>query len=43
MMMKIQFALYFQATLEKVLGLTVSKNAALACDPVSGVVAYPAG
>ncbi|KAK2561059.1 Mitogen-activated protein kinase-binding protein 1 [Acropora cervicornis] len=32
-----------RATLEKVLGLTVSKNAALACDPLSGVVAYPAG
>ncbi|XP_020618464.1 mitogen-activated protein kinase-binding protein 1-like isoform X2 [Orbicella faveolata] len=32
-----------RATLEKVLGLTVSRNACLACDPVSGLVAYPAG
>ncbi|RMX55508.1 hypothetical protein pdam_00024122, partial [Pocillopora damicornis] len=32
-----------RATLDKVLGLTVSRNAALACDPLSGVVAYPAG
>ncbi|XP_076464740.1 uncharacterized protein LOC143296598 [Babylonia areolata] len=30
-------------TLERVLGLTVSSNAAFACDPVSGVFAYPAG
>ncbi|KAJ7357496.1 Mitogen-activated protein kinase-binding protein 1 [Desmophyllum pertusum] len=32
-----------RATLEKVLGLTVSRNACLACDPLSGVIAYPAG
>lgn len=32
-----------RATLEKVLGLTVSKNAALACDSSSGIIAYPAG
>ncbi|KAL9954783.1 hypothetical protein ACROYT_G042360 [Oculina patagonica] len=32
-----------RATLDKVLGLTVTRNASLACDPLSGVVAYPAG
>ncbi|KAK3723600.1 hypothetical protein QZH41_019315 [Actinostola sp. cb2023] len=30
-------------SLEKVLGLTSSSNAALACNPDSGIVAYPAG
>ncbi|XP_065561078.1 mitogen-activated protein kinase-binding protein 1-like isoform X4 [Artemia franciscana] len=29
--------------LDRVLGLTVNSNAALACDPNSGLVAYPAG
>jgi len=29
--------------LERVLGLTVTNNAALACDPVTGTIAYPAG
>lgn len=29
--------------LEKVLGLTVTSNAALDCDPSTGLVAYPAG
>ena len=37
------FVTFLQATLQKVLGLTVSKNAALACDPLSGIIAYPAG
>lgn len=32
-----------QVTLEKVLGITSSGNSALACDPRSGLVAYPAG
>uniref|UniRef100_A0A8C3A5F3 Translation initiation factor beta propellor-like domain-containing protein n=1 Tax=Cyclopterus lumpus TaxID=8103 RepID=A0A8C3A5F3_CYCLU len=30
-------------TLEKVLGITASGNSGLACDPRSGLVAYPAG
>ncbi|XP_070180753.1 mitogen-activated protein kinase-binding protein 1-like isoform X2 [Littorina saxatilis] len=30
-------------TLERVLGLTVSSNAAFSCDPVNGTIAYPAG
>jgi len=29
--------------LERVLGLTASNNAALACNPVTGTIAYPAG
>jgi hypothetical protein len=33
----------FQVKLERVLGLTVSSNAALDCDPETEVVAYPAG
>ncbi|XP_076039679.1 WD repeat domain 62 [Oratosquilla oratoria] len=33
----------YQVKLERVLGLTVPCNAALDCDPHSGVVAYPAG
>uniref|UniRef100_A0A674F5H5 Mitogen-activated protein kinase binding protein 1 n=1 Tax=Salmo trutta TaxID=8032 RepID=A0A674F5H5_SALTR len=33
----------FQVTLEKVLGITAFGNRALACDPRSGLVAYPAG
>ncbi|XP_068610167.1 mitogen-activated protein kinase-binding protein 1-like [Brachionichthys hirsutus] len=32
-----------KVTLEKVLGITASGNAGLACDPRSGLVAYPAG
>ncbi|KAF4084126.1 hypothetical protein AMELA_G00125290 [Ameiurus melas] len=32
-----------KVTLEKVLGITASGNRALACDPHSGLVAYPAG
>lgn len=32
-----------QVTLEKVLGITASGNSTLACDPRSGLVAYPAG
>ncbi|KAG9336380.1 hypothetical protein JZ751_002727 [Albula glossodonta] len=32
-----------KVTLEKVLGITASGNSALACDPRSGLVAYPAG
>lgn len=32
-----------QVTLEKVLGITSSGNSSLACDPRSGLVAYPAG
>ncbi|KAG7263637.1 LOW QUALITY PROTEIN: hypothetical protein CRUP_019729 [Coryphaenoides rupestris] len=32
-----------QVTLEKVLGLTAVGNSGLACDPHSGLVAYPAG
>lgn len=32
-----------QVTLEKVLGITAAGNRALACDPRSGLVAYPAG
>ncbi|XP_021926195.1 mitogen-activated protein kinase-binding protein 1 isoform X3 [Zootermopsis nevadensis] len=33
----------YQVKLERVLGLTVSSNAALDCDPETEVVAYPAG
>jgi len=32
-----------QVVLERVLGLTVTNNAALDCDPVSGNIAYLAG
>nr|XP_019947162.1 PREDICTED: mitogen-activated protein kinase-binding protein 1 [Paralichthys olivaceus] len=32
-----------KVTLEKVLGITASGNSGLACDPQSGLVAYPAG
>ncbi|EFX83500.1 hypothetical protein DAPPUDRAFT_48286 [Daphnia pulex] len=32
-----------QVKLERVLGLTVTSNAALACDPNTGTIAYPAG
>ncbi|XP_017555318.1 mitogen-activated protein kinase-binding protein 1 isoform X2 [Pygocentrus nattereri] len=32
-----------KVTLEKVLGITTAGNRALACDPRSGLVAYPAG
>lgn len=32
-----------QIKLERVLGVTVSSNAALACDTTSDLVAYPAG
>ncbi|XP_030260499.1 mitogen-activated protein kinase-binding protein 1-like [Sparus aurata] len=32
-----------KVTLEKVLGITASGNCGLACDPRSGLVAYPAG
>ncbi|XP_063079445.1 mitogen-activated protein kinase-binding protein 1-like [Engraulis encrasicolus] len=32
-----------KVTLEKVLGVTTSGNSGLACDPSSGLVAYPAG
>ncbi|XP_056150161.1 mitogen-activated protein kinase-binding protein 1-like [Lampris incognitus] len=32
-----------KASLEKVLGITASGNSGLACDPHSGLVAYPAG
>ncbi|XP_072545475.1 mitogen-activated protein kinase-binding protein 1 isoform X2 [Salminus brasiliensis] len=32
-----------KVTLEKVLGITAAGNRALACDPRSGLVAYPAG
>jgi len=34
---------FLQVKLERVLGLTVSSNAALDCDPSSEVVAFPAG
>ena len=34
---------FLQVKLERVLGLTVSSNAALACDSNSGTIAYPAG
>jgi len=33
----------FQIKLERVLGVTVSSNAALDCDVTSELVAYPAG
>lgn len=33
----------FQVKLERVLGVTVASNAALACDVNTGTVAYPAG
>lgn len=33
----------FQIKLERVLGVTVSSNAALDCDATSELVAYPAG
>uniref|UniRef100_A0A8P4G175 Mitogen-activated protein kinase binding protein 1 n=1 Tax=Dicentrarchus labrax TaxID=13489 RepID=A0A8P4G175_DICLA len=33
----------FQVTLEKVLGITAPGNRALACDPRTGLLAYPAG
>ena len=33
----------FQVKLERVIGLTVSSNAALDCDPETEMVAYPAG
>lgn len=33
----------FQVSLERVIGLTVSTNATLACDPTTGTIAYPAG
>ncbi|KAK2856450.1 hypothetical protein Q5P01_005185 [Channa striata] len=32
-----------KVTLEKVIGITASGNSSLACDPRSGLVAYPAG
>ena len=32
-----------QVKLERILGLTVTSNAALACDPNTGTIAYPAG
>ncbi|XP_066437645.1 WD repeat-containing protein 62 isoform X2 [Eleutherodactylus coqui] len=32
-----------QVTLEKVLGMTVTRSSALTCDPGSGRIAYPAG
>ncbi|KAL5008973.1 hypothetical protein ScPMuIL_014554 [Solemya velum] len=32
-----------RVTLERVLGLTASSNAALSCDPHTGTIAYPAG
>ena len=32
-----------QVTLERVLGLSVPENSALACDPSVGLIAYPAG
>ncbi|XP_078799332.1 mitogen-activated protein kinase-binding protein 1-like isoform X3 [Oryzias latipes] len=32
-----------KVTLEKVLGVTASGNSGLACDPKSGLIAYPAG
>ncbi|CAK6962647.1 mitogen-activated protein kinase-binding protein 1-like [Scomber scombrus] len=32
-----------KVTLEKVLGITASGNSGLACDPRSGLIAYPAG
>lgn len=37
------FLVISQVTLEKVLGITAAGNRALACDPHSGLVAYPAG
>ncbi|XP_048586739.1 mitogen-activated protein kinase-binding protein 1 isoform X2 [Nematostella vectensis] len=30
-------------TLEKVLGITAATNASMACNPVNGIIAYPAG
>lgn len=36
-------SLPLQVTLEKVLGITASGSRGLACDPHSGLVAYPAG
>ena len=32
-----------QVTLEKIVGLTVNSSAALATDPKTGTIAYPAG
>lgn len=32
-----------RVSLERVIGLTVSTNATLACDPTTGTIAYPAG
>ncbi|KAE8585529.1 hypothetical protein XENTR_v10021339 [Xenopus tropicalis] len=32
-----------QVELEKVLGITVSSNSSITCDPISGLIAYPAG
>ncbi|XP_028651393.1 WD repeat-containing protein 62 isoform X1 [Erpetoichthys calabaricus] len=36
-------SLHNRVTLEKVLGVTASSSSGLACDPTSGLVAYPAG
>ncbi|XP_046444519.1 mitogen-activated protein kinase-binding protein 1-like isoform X8 [Daphnia pulex] len=38
-----EVAWHGQVKLERVLGLTVTSNAALACDPNTGTIAYPAG
>lgn len=32
-----------QVTLEKVLGITTQTSSSLACDPTTGLLAYPAG
>ncbi|XP_029281921.1 LOW QUALITY PROTEIN: mitogen-activated protein kinase-binding protein 1-like [Cottoperca gobio] len=40
---KMKESLSSKVTLEKVLGVTTSGNSGLACDPRSGLVAYPAG
>ena len=41
---KSSFVLFsFQVVLERVLGLTSTNNASIACDPNTGTIAYPAG
>ena len=36
-------AMFSQVVLERVLGITTSNGSGLACDPNTGLVAYPAG
>ncbi|KPP65215.1 WD repeat-containing protein 62-like [Scleropages formosus] len=40
---QVKWYLSFQVVLEKVLGITTSSSSGLACNPNSGLVAYPAG